>query len=362
VIRPEPPRRATPANPGEIVNCFQDLLPSAVSAHPDFGDALAYLHGLAPDIASFHFFIEWNLRGREIDLTFTFPTKLAGRVRIRFEDLARTLVRGGGVARGRGLVETLCERLGVMPLDAPDFPRAVSFSLGSIGVGGRDAGVELVFVDFGPALDLAADPVLLDRAFALSAPNESVEDRNALAVLERISTGLELAHVGAGFRRGISLRKAYLRGRLADLARAAIDRGAASLIATQAHALERLARSADHRTAHLVVDVAGGRLTRVGFELNFHLDGAEGFADLALADALWLDGVSGELRRDAERLIALGTIFRRLGDGSHARFRISHLKLSFDGSGHPEWKAYLCFQRSLAGSLSGSEGVDAVSR
>jgi hypothetical protein len=99
--------------------------------------------------------------------------------------------------------------------------------------------------------------------------------------------------------------------------------------------------------------VAGGTLARVGFELNFHLEGAEGFAQLAVADALWLGALPDELRRDAERLIELGTVFRPQGDGSHARFRISHLKVSFDGSGEPEWKAYLCFQRSLAGSLTG---------
>jgi hypothetical protein len=341
--------RAIAAGPAEVVDRFRDLLPLAVSSHPRFGDAMTYLHGLDPDIAAFHYFIEWNLRDGEIDLTFTLPTTFAKQMRLPFSDLAQSLGRGAGAERGRRLVVAMSERLRSLPLDAPLFPRAVSFSLGAIGAGGREAGVELLFLDFGPSLDLAADPGLLRRAFELIAPNASLPGRDdTLAVLQRVAVGLDLAHVGAGSRHGKPLHKVYLGGRLDELVRAAVDRGAVMLVGPCACDLERLACATGHRAAHLVLDAVDGRLTRAGFELNFHLDRAEGFAQIALADPLWAGAVQGEARRDAERLIELGTAFRRLPDGSYARLRISHLKISFDGSGAPEWKAYLCFQRTLA--------------
>ena len=347
----ETSHRAACAGPGEVVECCRDLLPRAVSSHPAFDDVLAYLHGLDADISSFCFYIEWNLREGGIDLTFTFPTTLAGSVRLRFWDLARSLVgpAPGEAKRGRALLEGVCRRLRTLPLEAPLFPRAVSISLGPIG-GTEGGGVDLVFLDFGPVLDLGSDPGQLRRAFELlEPPGPLPRQEEPLDVLERVAAGLELAHVGAGWRRGSPLHKAYLRGRLDELVGAVVDRGAAPLIGSHLRDLERLASDAGRHTAHLVLDAAGGSLARVGFELNFDLAGAEGFARLAAADALWLDAVNGELRRDAERLLELGSVGRPLDDGAHARLRVSHLKLSFDGSGRPEWKAYLCFQRSLAG-------------
>jgi hypothetical protein len=317
---------------------FADLLPEGVHTHADFPGALAYLGALDPDVAAFHYFIEWNLRDGAIDLTFTFPTRFAGIARIPLRDLVR------GLGRSDGLVDGVCERLAALPLDAPHFPRAVSFSLGPLARAQRGgAEIELAFLDYGPALDLCAEPELLCRAFTLLQPGFREQD-----ALERVSQGLALAHVGAGRRAGRPLHKVYLAGSLAALTRAVLDRGASALVGPHAPDLERLAAATGPRTAHLVADVLEGELARVGFELNFHLDGAEGFAALTLADPLWQRAVRRDWRRDTERLIELGTHYRPLADGSHARLRISHLKLSFDRRGEPEWKAYLCFQRALA--------------
>jgi hypothetical protein len=337
-----------PAGPGRIVDCYRDLLPEGVRSHRGFGDVSDYLHGLDPDVAAFPYFIEWNLRGGNIDLTFTFPTRFTRRLRVPFWDLATRLGRGAGeTGRGRRLVEGMSERLRSLPLDAPIFPRAVSISLGALAAGAREVGVDLVFADFGPSLDLGSATGAMRRAFELIA-EASLLDDEALRIMDRLGAGLRLAHVGAGWRDDRRLHKAYLGGRLDELVRAVVDRGGAPLLETRARDLDRLANATGSRPAHLVVDVTDGALARVGFELNFHLDGSEGFAEIAVADPLWVDVLPDELRRDAERLVEHGTLFRRLDDGSRARFRVSHLKVSFDGSGVPEWKAYLCFQRTIS--------------
>jgi hypothetical protein len=284
-------------------------------------------------------------------LTFTFPTLFAESVRIGLLNLAISLApRAAQEERGQCLFESACRHMEATPIHAPLFPRALSISVESVGRAGPGPGVDFVFLDYGPVLDLSTDPTQLRRCFGFLEPSQPLPQRQqSLDVLARMSAGFSLAHIGMGWRRDACLHKVYLRGRFAELVQAALERGAANEISPHAPELLELAEDVAARVVHLVVDESGGRVVRVGFELNFDVGGAEGFASLVTRNQLWIGMVPGKARGEVEALAGYAATLRPLDDGTQASLRLSHLKVSFDGSGDPEWKAYLCFQKLIAG-------------
>jgi len=75
-----------------------------------------------------------------------------------------------------------------------------------------------------------------------------------------------------------------------------------------------------------------------------HPDENVGYAERVFASDLW-QLAPPELR--ATEPFALGGALRRpLEGGYEAVLETSHVKLSFDGSGTPEWKLYLRLQKA----------------
>ena len=259
-------------------------------------------------------------------------------------DLAAELTRplGAAAGPGRALLGQACDQIRATPPDDPLFPRAFSVSFEGLGAEGGARDVGLVFLDFGPPLDLGEAPDGVARAFSRLCGEASADAARDIGRLTEVSRGLRLDHVGAGRRRGRALHKAYLGGRLEALVARARAASTPDLTRPHGDALGALAAAVDARPAVMVVDVVAGEVVRVGFELNLDVKPSlhAGYAELVRASRLFEHAPAA-----LGAALDAGPVWRALPDGEAALLEVSHLKVSFDGRGAPEWKLYLRVQK-----------------
>lgn len=335
-------------NGADVLHALREALPSSVRAHPGLPAVAAHLRGLDEEASRHHLYLEWNPLKGCLDPSFVLPTRAFGAIPLPLEDVADEVTAGlDPEAPGRRLLRQACLRWRARGPKHPLYPRAFSVSLEGATEGFKD--VALVFTDFGPPLQLSDEG--LSAAFAdlalpeSDAESESEATRANLRALDPMSVGLRLDHVGAGYRRGRPVHKAYFGGRMAGLVRRLLEPATADLVGAQASALVDLADRVGDRPCAMVVDATGGRIVRVGFELELDVRPAahRDYADLVFAHPLWTH--APEALRAEEAQIRRGPVERPLTEGYLAVLDTAHLKVSFDGTQTPEWKAYLRLQK-----------------
>lgn len=326
----------------DVFDAVLEALPSSVHAHPGLPVVAEHLRRLDGDTSLHHLYLEWNPLKGHLDPSFVLPTRAFGAIPLPLEDVAAEVTVGLDTeAPGRRLLREACRRWQARGPKHPLYPRAFSVSLEGATEGFKD--VALVFTDFGPPIALADEG--LTAAFADLALPESQAARANVDVLGAMSVGLRLDHVGAGYRRGQPVNKAYFGGRMRDLVDRFLEPATAGLARAHASALRELADQVGDRPCAMVVDATGGRIVRVGFELELDVrpDEHRDYADLIFAHPLW--GHAPEALRAEQAHIRRGPVERPLPGGYVAVLDTGHLKVSFDGTQTPEWKAYLRLQK-----------------
>ena len=326
----------------QVIDAVHEALPSSLQQHPGLPVVIAHLRGLEDDASRHHLYLEWNPLKGQLDPSFVLPTRAFGAIPLPLQDVADEVAAAlDPEAPGRRLLSEACRRWTARGPKDPLYPRAFSVSLEGAAEGFKD--VALVFTDFGPPIQLGREG--LGEAFADLAVPETEATRADLEALNPMSVGLRLDHVGAGYRRGQAVHKAYFGGRMRDLVDRLLQPATAHLAGAHAAGLGDLADRVADRPCAMVVDATGGQIVRVGFELELDVRPEEhrGYADLIFAHPLWT--YAPEALRAEQDQMRRGPVQQTLPDGYVAVLDTGHLKISFDGTETPEWKAYLRLQR-----------------
>ena|GEM_PF-6089956 len=331
---------------GEMLMAHREVLPTSLRSHMQLETLLASVNRFDSELSCFHQYYEWNLKNQNLDFSLVLPVVLFAEIRLNLREVTAGLLRAVGDFDSftSKVAQDLFESIENRQIDDPLFPRAVSFSFEELCE--ENTQLNFLFLDYFEGIKLDDCRTQLRKVFEMFGTGFDASS-DEFDTLARVSKNMRLAHCGFGKRNGRLRLKTYLSGSLSDFLDSGAGAASSELFGVHKEQLHELAAVLEDRACHMVVDVCDAEIIRVGFELNVDSEKFEDYGARVLDSSLWRTWGRTDEQDELIELMRSGGNIQALADGETSRLFVSHFKISFDGSGVPEWKVYLACTKEV---------------
>ncbi len=322
---------------------LRQCLPPFVREAEDFRDICAYLTLPRSILRDASCYIEASFTGPpSVGLTPLFILRTRSKRRALLSVLGKleAAITGRRGRAERGFWRGYLANLSRLPIDDPLMPLNVIPAIETLAADPGAWRIDFAIATYEP-MNAVRDRARLLACFRLFETPDFAPSLSALSsALDRCGR-LDIRHIGAGTRDGKTVIKCYAEGSLRRMLGRLAPGTAAPLRSAAGGVLDELAsRLGERIVAQAALDFVGGRLVRLGVELEAPQVRRLGAAQRrALLGARAVSGMPKPVRGLVAALFRYRARTAFIGE---RRFHCSlqHLKVSFDLAGRIQWKAY----------------------